>query len=275
MSWCTNCKTEFTDDLTQCPTCKNNLLESSDKYNYEAVAYVEEEIADRLVKLLKFSDIPEAIKVYDSLNDSFEVQVDRMNYKKATDLIRIFKENEFDANYIEDAEFGDDEEFTEVVIPSTNTYIKTSEKYNDNISSAYTFLICGSFGLLILILEDFGLIKLLGMSGLSKILLNIIIGGLFLAFICIGIASLKYSKVLKKQADEEDEFTLKLMDWLREKLSQQEIEKTISDNIPEEAKYFKRVENIKHKLEEEYSSLDEEFLIKIADDYYNELYNNH
>jgi hypothetical protein len=129
------------------------------QYNYEAVAYVEEKIAHRLVKLLQFSDIPEAIMVFDSLNQSYEIQVDRTNYKKASDLVRIFKENEFDENYNEDSEFGNDDEFTEIIVPNTNTYTKTSDRYKDNLSSAYTFLLCGCAGLLLLILEDLNVIK--------------------------------------------------------------------------------------------------------------------
>jgi len=247
-------------------------LEKSDHLNFESVAYVDEEIAQRLIKLLHFSEIPEAIMVFDSLNESYEVQVSRNNYKKASDLIRIFKENEFNANYTEDSDFGIDEEYSDIIVPTTNTYVKTSERYKDNLSSAYTFLICGSFGLLILVLEDFGLIKLWGMLGDSKILLNVVVGGLFTGFIIIGIKSLRYSKILKQQASEEDEFTSKLIEWLHTNLTIESIETSYNTNIPEEMKYFKRVEIIREKLEEMYSTLDEEYLIKISDDYYYDLF---
>ena len=284
MSWCPKCKIEFPEGTTECKECGNKLvnmldeLDKSDKsdklvkLNFEPVAYVDEEIAKRLVKLLQFSEIPEAIMVFDSLNQSYEVQVGRNNYKKAVDLIRIFKENEFDANYTEDSEFGVEEEYTEITVPTTNTYVKTSDRYKDNLSSAYTFLICGCFGLLILILEDIGIIKLWGMSGVSKILLNVVVGGLFIGFIIIGISSLRYSKILKQQAAEEEEFTTKLIDWLHVNLTIETIENSYDTNIPEEMKYFKRVEAIRAKLEELYSSLEEEYLVKIADDYYSDLF---
>lgn len=272
MSWCPNCKIEYPDEITECETCGQKLVNNLNSNNYEAVAYVEKEIAERLVKLLHFSDIPEAMMVFDSLNESYEVQVDRNNYKKAIDLIRVFKENEFDANYSEDSEFGSDDEYTEIVVPTTNTYTKTSERYKDNLSSAYTFLICGCGGVVILILEDFNIIKLFRMTGLSKTLLNIVIGGLFIGFIAIGIGSLRYSKVLKKQAAEEEEFTGKIMEWLHINLTKEAIENSYNTDIPEEAKYFRRVEIIKEKLEEMYSSLDEEYIIKVSDDYYGEIF---
>ena len=284
MSWCPKCKIEFPEGLTECSECGNKLvdkldeldelekLDESDKLNLEPVAYVDEEIAQRLVKLLHFSEIPEAIMVFDRLNQSYEVQVGRHNYKKASDLIRIFKENEFDANYTEDSDFGNEEESSEIVVPSTNTYVKTSDRYKDNLSSAYTFLICGFGGLLILALEDFGIIKLWGMLGVSKILLNVVVGGLFIGFIIIGISSLRYSKTLKKQATEEEKFTIELIDWLKDNLTIETIENSYDTNIPEEMKYFRRVEIIKKKLEETYSTLDEEYLVKISDDYYYELF---
>ena len=279
MSWCPKCKIEFPEGITECSSCGTQLvdqldkseeldkLDKLDKLNFESVAYVDKEIAQRLVKLLHFSEIPEAIMVFDSLNESYEVQVGRHNYKKATDLIRIFKENEFDANFTEDSEFGMEEE-DELIVPSTNTYVKTSERYKDNLSSAYTFLICGCGGLLILALEDLGIIKLWGMLGFSKILLNIVVGGLFVGFVVIGFSSLRYSKILKQQATEEDEFTSKLIEWLHSNLTIEDIEKSYNTNIPEEMKYFKRVELIRKKLEEMYATLDEEYLIKISDDYY-------
>ena len=281
MSWCPKCKIEFPEGITKCNECGNMLvdnleildqLEKTDHLNFESVAYVDEEIAQRLIKLLHFSEIPEAVMVFDSLNQSYEVQVSRNNYKKASDLIRIFKENEFDANYTEDSDFGVEEEYSDIIVPTTNTYVKTSDRYKDNLSSAYTFLICGCFGLLILVLEDFGLIKLWGMSGVSKILLNVVIGGLFTGFIIIGIKSLTYSKILKQQATEEDEFTSKLIEWLHANLTIESIENSYNTNIPEEMKYFKRVEIIREKLEEMYSTLDDEYLIKISDDYYYDLF---
>jgi len=281
MSWCPKCKIEFPEGITKCNECGNMLvdnleildqLEKTDHLNFESVAYVDEEIAQRLIKLLHFSEIPEAVMVFDSLNQSYEVQVSRNNYKKASDLIRIFKENEFDANYTEDSDFGVEEEYSDIIVPTTNTYVKTSDRYKDNLSSAYTFLICGCFGLLILVLDDFGIIKLWGMSGVSKILLNVVIGGLFIGFIIIGIKSLIYSKILKQQATEEDEFTSKLIEWLHANLTIENIENSYNTNIPEEMKYFKRVEIIREKLEEMYSTLDDEYLIKISDDYYYDLF---
>ena len=308
MSWCPECKIEFPEGIIECNNCGNKLvdkldqsnksddlddsdklnnsnnlddseiLENSDKLNklvkldYEPVAYVDEEIAQRLVKLLLFSEIPEAIMVYDSLNQNYEVQVNRHNYKKAVDLIRIFKEHEFDENYTEDSEFGTEEEYNDIMVPATNTYVKTSDRYKDNLSSAYTFLICGCGGLIILLLEDLGIIKLWGMLGISKILLNVVVGGLFIGFVIIGFSALRYSKILKQQATEEDEFTSKLIEWLHSNLTIEDIEKSYNTNIPEEMKYFRRVEIIRKKLEEMYSTLDEEFLVKISDDYYYDLF---
>ena len=94
----------------------------------------------------------------------------------------------------------------------------------------------------------------------------------FIGFIIIGFSSLRYSRILKKQAAEEDEFTSKLIEWLHTSLTIESIENSYDTNIPEEMKYFRRVEIIRKKLEEMYSTLDEEFLVKISDDYYYDLF---
>lgn len=273
MSWCPNCKKEYDKEFTICESCQSELIQNPGTYEYEAVAYVEKEIAQRLIKLLHFSGIPDATMVYDPFNQNYEIQVDRSNYKKAADLVRIFKENEFDANYTEDSEFGSDEDYVEIEVPAVSAYTKTAERYKDNFSSGVTFLLCGFLGLLFLILENFGVIQLINSTGISKILSNVVIGGLFIAFIIIGVYSLRYSKELKKQSSDEELFTEKLLKWLRSSLKYETIESTYESGLPEELKYFKRIEVIKAFLEKGYSSLDEEYLLQIADDYYAELFN--
>lgn len=242
------------------------------QYQYEAVAYVEKDIAERLVKLLHFSEIPEAIMVFDNYNQSYEVQVDRSHYKKACDLVRVFKENEFDANYNEDSEFGSDGEYIETEEPEIGNYIKNSEKYKENFSSGITFLVCGIAGLIFLIFENLDIIDFLNSSGLSMILSNIVIGGLFIIFTGIGIFSLRYSKKLKLQAADEDEFTIGIMQWLRDTVPANAIECSYPENTPEEFRYFKRIEYINSALTSHYSALDEEYLLRVAEDYYAELF---
>lgn len=274
MSWCPKCIKEYDDTVSVCKTCGVSLLTTPEKYQYEVIAYVEKEIAQRLVKLLHFSEIPEAIMVYDTFNHNYEVQVDRSNYKKASDLVRIFKENEFDANYSEDAEFGSDEEYIEVEVPIAGKYTKTVERYRDNLSSGVTFIICGLIGFIALILENIGVITVFSSAGTSRIISDIVLGALFAVFTGVGISSLRYSKKLKKQSESEEIFTEKLLEWLQSNLPIESIESTYSSEIPEEMKYFRRIEVIKDALSKNYSSLDEEYLIQIADDYYSKIFHS-
>ena len=67
-----------------------------------------------------------------------------------------------------------------------NLYENNTDKYKDNLSSAITFFICGGIGIILMILNDVGIIKFITKDSSSFIFINIVLGVLFIGFIAIG-----------------------------------------------------------------------------------------
>ena len=72
-------------------------------------------------------------------------------------------------------------------------YESSTDKYKDNLSSAITFFVCGGIGIILMILNDIGIIKIVTKDAPSFLFINIVLGLLFIGFIAIGVWSLKYS----------------------------------------------------------------------------------
>lgn len=240
------------------------------EYTYESVAYVDQKSAERLVEFLQYSGIDESKAEYNRYTDTYEVKVYNKNFTKANNLFEIFKENESinDCTISHHATVDHSKSTVNLTL-----YDNIEEKYKDNLSSAYTFLICGFAGIILLILEDLNLLKLFSISGASNILFNVVIGLLFLGFIVIGLYSLNYSKKLKAQVQTYDDELVSSVKELREILTKEEIEASYDTSIAEEMKYFNRIARIKEVIDKNHSEFNEELVARICDEYYYELFN--
>ena len=66
-------------------------------------------------------------------------------------------------------------------------YESSTDKYKDNLSSAITFFVCGGIGIILMILNDIGIIKIVTKDAPSFLFINIVLGLLFIGFIAIGV----------------------------------------------------------------------------------------
>lgn len=171
-------------------------------------------------------------------------------------------------------ELGSNEaEGNELLMHSANLYESTEDKYKDNLSSAITFFVCGAAGIIILILNDIGILKLVVKGSSNFILINIVLGLLFISFIAIGFWSLKYSKNIKSKAAIESRDTDTILAWLKDNVSKDDIEASYLDDIPEEMKYFNRSDYIKKAISKNFPDTSDDLLDTIADKYIDNLFN--
>ena len=70
----------------------------------------------------------------------------------------------------------EEEEGIELLQHSGNLYESTDDKYKDNLSSAITFFVCGAAGIIILILNDIGILKFVTKGSSNFILVNVVLG---------------------------------------------------------------------------------------------------
>lgn len=176
-------------------------------------------------------------------------------------------------NVSESNELGSNEsEGNELLKHSANLYESTDDKYKDNLSSAITFFVCGTTGLIILILNDLGILKFVVKGSSNFILINVVLGLLFVGFIAIGFWSLKYSKKIKNMAITENKDTDLILSWLKDNISKEDIEASYVDDIAEEMKYFNRSEYIKKAIQKQFPETNDNLAEKITDKYIDELF---
>lgn len=170
-------------------------------------------------------------------------------------------------------ELGSNEaEGNELLMHSANMYENSEDKYKDNLFSAITFFVCGAAGIIILILNDLGILKFVVKGSSNFILINIVLGLLFVGFIAIGFWSLKYSKNIKNKAAIENKDTDTILAWLNENVSRDDIESSYNNDIAEEMKYFNRSDYIKSAILKQFPETEDNLADTVADKYIDTLF---
>lgn len=170
-------------------------------------------------------------------------------------------------------ELGSNEaEGNELLMHSANMYENSEDKYKDNLSSAITFFVCGAAGIIILILNDLGILKFVVKGSSNFILINIVLGLLFVGFIAIGFWSLKYSKNIKNKAAIENKDADTILAWLNENVSRDDIESSYNNDIAEEMKYFNRSDYIKSAILKQFPETEDNLADTVADKYIDTLF---
>ena len=89
-------------------------------------------------------------------------------------------------------------------------YIDKRSQYEEMKSSAYTFLFVGVLGILAMILIALDIIPL-HMAAYMRVIMAIVMGGLFLFFLFIGVQSFRKMKGLSSEADSEETLTNEIL----------------------------------------------------------------
>lgn len=153
------------------------------------------------------------------------------------------------------------------LLAKSSIYIKKEDKYKDTLSSAYTLLIVGFGGLALLLLVVTDIINL-NLQAPGKYITYSGIALMLIVFIIIGFASLKSSKRLAKEADSENQLTEDILIWFNKNITYDLLENGVTEEMMDEIKYFKRINNIKQIINKAYGELNEGYLDKLAEDIY-------
>ncbi len=154
-----------------------------------------------------------------------------------------------------------------------NLYENNTDKYKDNLSSAITFFICGGIGIILMILNDVGIIKFITKDSSSFIFINIVLGVLFIGFIAIGIWSLKYSNKIKAKAEKEDQTAADVLNWLEDNITKEDIENSYTGDIQEEMKYFNRTAYVKEQLTAQFTEFSDEEAENFSEQFVEKMFN--
>lgn len=169
---------------------------------------------------------------------------------------------------------GDDFEFDEEE-PSPkyhSLYINNEERAEENRTSAYTLLVVGGVGLVLIILFFTDVINL-HLTLISKYMITGVMGVLFILFIIMGIVSMKNSRILKKKASKENMLTMEIRKWCKENLNKEQVDAQLEcSDQPEELKYFQRFDYMKKAIQNQFMNLDEAYLDRLIEEAYPEIF---
>ena len=235
MAWCPVCKCEYKKGILKCAECKVDLVDSLEDNKEEALVPNEELSEEIVMELAK------------ELNENKEIHFTDRDAE--IPAVRIAKK--------------------------AGVYRNSKELSNENKSSAYILLPVGILGVVALVLVWLDVIPLY--SGIvSKIITSVVMGSLFVVFIVMGIVSLKNAKKLDEKADEEGDLTKEIFNFFSENYSVDILDEKICDSqwsqLPEEEKYFKRIECIKTVLVKQFMNLEENYIDFISDEIYTKFY---
>ena len=148
-------------------------------------------------------------------------------------------------------------------------YQDSSQRADENRSSAWILLIVGSLGLAMTIL---GITEVLPFNLANPYLFYGVMTSVFVLFIVAGAVSMKNSKIFAHKAESENSLRSTLLNWCCENLHADEIDREVyTEGAGEEVLYFNRTAYILEKLNHQFMNLDQDFLEQFVDDHVYEM----
>lgn len=166
----------------------------------------------------------------------------------------------------------DEEELAELAARAAaarhmNTHVSAKVRHSETRSSAWTFLLVGGIGLLIITLAFIGVIKL----PLSTFSLAVMEGIFFLFLIIAGISFRNAMKMLD-DISREDNLETRIREWAKTNLRPDDLTAELQEDTPEEMRYFIISEAIRERLMPAFPEVDDAYAEQLTEDFYNELF---
>ena len=274
MPWCPNCKNEYVDGIKECADCHVTLVEQLEE-DFVPVIFGEEEEIYKLNTFLEANEFTKAIIRPSEEDNFFELVVPASLEKRVKQMISVYsmhkaKTEMTNLNHSDD-EMESAESDENPLRPNQSTkssYTTQKDKAENYKTSAYTLVSVGILGLVFLVMA------LIGMFPVRfGILTYLIMGGMFLLFLVSGIASYRSYKKSSQDAVMENHLSKEIMEWCKGNLNSSNIDQVFeTEQIPDEVRYFKRIDRMKECIRETYLNLDEGFLDALVEEIYPAIY---
>lgn len=286
MAWCPQCKNEYREGITKCVDCGCDLVEQEQYDDLVPVTFGEEEKLNALKKYLEYNKLKGVTVKFDEEEGMHELYVRKNDKGNALSLARVFLQQEYireqealkelgvgeeanNPNHVAGLPFGvnppTDFSAKEKAAERVAVYSSSTERAEENRSSAWTLLGVGTVGLVAMILGMLGVIPLkLG----NPYMFYGVMSAVFLLFIVMGFVSMKNAKLFAKKAESENSLKDTIKKWYQENLAADVIDADLgeTEDMPEEMLYFKRIQIIKDKLNHQFMNLDQVFLEHFIDE---------
>lgn len=283
MPWCPRCKSEYREGFTVCADCGCELVTEDQIKMLVPLTFGEREQMEALQEFLRYNGIKDSELITDEQDGQSELQVLPAELERAAAAVRVFlsqeeQRNEAEGSKAQGIDTDDDDEAQELLreaatvrktFQGSSGYQDSSQRADDNRSSAWILLIIGILGL---VLVTLGIAEVIPLKLGNPYLFYGVMIAVFLLFLVTGIMSMRSAKFFAKKAESENSLRSTLLDWCRENLKPDEIDREVSAaDTPEEVLYFSRTSYIKEKLNHQFLNLDQDFLDKFVDDHVYEM----
>lgn len=241
MPWCPKCKNEYVKGVTVCADCGSELVESLE----EAEATGEENASE-------FADAYPLQDVEEDMQDGEAALFEEMpeDMANAVHLGRTMRQT---------AEAG--------------VYEDSAKKAEEFKSGAYTLLFVGALGLAALGVLISGVLPV-RLNPSSQWMTCLVMGALFIIFIVMGVLSLQSSKKLAEKAVKEGSLKEEMQAFCKEKVDANAVDEAagVLGSDPSEMRYFKRTEQLKQILSNNFSEAESDYLDNFVDEMYPEIF---
>ena len=149
------------------------------------------------------------------------------------------------------------------------TYSSAKDRYSEAKSSAWTFLIIGCAGFLVITAALAGMIHI-PLSRFSLFILDAI----FLLFIGIAFLSFRHAFKLTDEITDETNLDARIRRWATDNLRPEELMVDLDEDTTEEMKYFLISEMVRERLMRAFPEVDDAYAEEWTENFYNENFYN-
>lgn len=279
MKICPKCKNEYRDDVKYCVDCDCELIDvEAETEPVHAITKAPYPDAKKIVAYLNYCKF-DGIFMDEPDEEGFvAVYCKERDYKEALKQVQVFiheeskriLEEKLAAMSEEELQALKEEEAEKVFAPS-NVYQNYKGKAEDNKSSAFSFLVVGILGVLVVILSWFEVLPF-SIGGAGNWLSHGVMLAIFVIFVIIGIVSAKSVKKYKSLAGKEADYQSQLIAFLEETFTLENLSEISADT--EEEAYFKRMQYMRDKVAEKIGEyqVDASFVESLLDAHYDKIF---
>lgn len=268
MAWCPVCRNEYKEGITCCADCGVELVDELPAER-KPIYFGEQEKLEAINDFFAENGVTSGEITFREEELQPDLSVLETDEKKAIRLLGIFLEQEKKNKEKEKEEVRKTKK-----AEAPRLYVNKKEKAEEYKSSAYTLIGVSILGIIFLICMGLGVLPV-HVNSTTKIMMYVVLGGLFVVFFVTGVLSLKTYKKSLAESDDEEERIKKIQKYLEANLTGRGIDESLGlseDAMSGEAMYFERTEVIENKIKEAFPELEEALVVKLTDDFYTKLY---
>lgn len=282
MAWCPICKNEYRPGIKVCADCGADLVEELADDPLSTLVFGEEDLLNQAKEFFEANRLLSAQVIFNKERGMHCIQLPKSDLKRAAELVQVFmneRTQQFQKKFEEDvasgkisqeqlAEFQKAAAAQQQPKKAPAVYESSAKKAEENKASAWSLLVVGVVGLVLILLCVTGVFDLHNLFGGSYMFFGIM-GALCVLFIILSFVSFKNAKGFEKNVESENSLKESLETWCKENLIGADIDRYIQMRDPSlrgEALFFPRIELIKGRINRQFMNLDQAFLDQFVDE---------